>query len=57
MIDYSTPYLGLHKLLKDFHAATIQGDFEKAYEIAIKITDVCQNLENIAKGLADAYRD
>jgi hypothetical protein len=57
MIDYSTPYLALHKLLKDFHAATIQGDFEKAYEIAIKITDVCQNLENIAKGLADAYRD
>ena len=57
MIDYSTPYLALHKLLKDFHAATIQGEFQKAYEIAVDITDVSQNLEDIAKGLVNAYSD
>jgi hypothetical protein len=57
MIDYSTPYLALHKLMKDFHAATIQGKYKKAYEIAIDITDLSQQLEDIAKGMASAYSD
>ena len=57
MIDYSTPYLALHKLIKDFHAATIKGEFQKAYEIAVDITDVSQQLEDIAKGLVNAYTD
>ena len=57
MIDYSTPYLALHKLMKDFHAATIQGEYKKAYEIAIDITDLSQQLEDIAKGMANAYSD
>ena len=57
MTDYSTPYLALHKLMKDFHAATIKGEFEKAYEISVDITDVAQQLEDIAKGLASAYTD
>jgi hypothetical protein len=57
MIDFSTPYLALHKLMIDFHAATIKGDFQKAYEIAIDITDVSQQLEDIAKGMFNAYTD
>ena len=57
MIDFSTPYLALHKLIIDFHAATIKGDFQKAYEIAIDITDVSQQLEDIAKGMFNAYTD
>ena len=57
MIDYSTPYLALHKLMKDFHAATIHGDYAKAYEISIDITDLSQQLEDIAKGMASAYSD
>jgi hypothetical protein len=57
MIDFSTPYLALHKLMKDFHDATIQGEYKKAYEIAIDITDLSQELEDIAKGIANAYSD
>ena len=57
MIDYSTPYLALHKLMKDFHAATIQGEYKKAYEIAVDITDLSQQLEDIAKGMVSAYSD
>jgi hypothetical protein len=57
MIDFSTPYLALHKLMIDFHTATIKGDFQKAYEIAIDITDVSQQLEDIAKGMFNAYTD
>ena len=55
MINYSTPYLALNKLMKDFHAATIKGEYAKAYEIAVDITDVSQQLEDIAKGLAKEY--
>ena len=57
MIDYSTPYLALNKLMKDFHAATIKGEYQKAYEIALDITDISQQLEDIAKGLVNAYTD
>jgi hypothetical protein len=57
MNDYSTPYLALHKLMKDFHAATIHGEYKKAYEIAIDITDIAQQIEDIAKGMASAYSD
>ena len=57
MIDFSTPYLALHKLMIDFHTATIKGDFQKAYEIAIDITDVSQQLEDIAKGMFNASTD
>lgn len=57
MIDFSTPYLALHKLMIDFHTATIKGDFQKAYEISIDITDVSQQLEDIAKGMFNAYTD
>jgi len=43
--------------MKDFHAATIKGEYAKAYEIAVDITDVSQQLEDIAKGLVRAYSD
>jgi hypothetical protein len=55
MNDYSTPYLALNKLIKDFHNATLKGEYQRAYEIAVDITDVSQQLEDIAKGLASAY--
>lgn len=57
MTDYSTPYLALHRLFKDFHDATLKGQYQKAYEIAVDITDVAQQLEDIAKGMASAYSD
>jgi len=57
MNDFSTPYLALQRLLRDFHTATIKGEFAKAYEISVDITDVSQQLEDIAKGLARAYSD
>jgi len=57
MIDYSTPYFAMHKLMKDFHTATIQGEYKKAYEIAIDITDIAQQIEDIAKGMASSYSD
>ena len=57
MNDFSTPYLALQRLLRDFHTATIKGEFAKAYEISVDITDVSQELEDIAKGLANAYAD
>lgn len=57
MTDYSTPYLALHKLLKDFQNATLKGQYQQAYEISVDITDVSQQLEDIAKGLANAFSD
>ena len=57
MTDYSTPYLALHRLIKDFHDATLKGEYQKAYETAVDITDVAQQLEDIAKGLDSAYSD
>jgi hypothetical protein len=57
MNDYSTPYLAMHKLMKDFHTATIHGEYKKAYEIAIDITDIAQQIEDIARGMASAYSD
>jgi hypothetical protein len=43
--------------MRDFHAATIKGQYAKAYEISVDITDLSQQLEDIAKGLANAYQD
>lgn len=57
MNDYSTPYLALHKLLKQFHETITKGNYDKAYEISMDITDVAQNLEIISKELRDAYTD
>jgi hypothetical protein len=57
MNDYSTPYLALLKLIKDFHETTLKGQYDKAYQISLDITDVAHDLELIAKGLADAHID
>jgi hypothetical protein len=57
MTDFSTPYLALQRLMRDFHAATIKGQYQQAYEISVDITDLSQQLEDIAKGLASAYTD
>ena len=57
MNDFSTPYLALHKLIKDFHETITKGNYQQAYEIAVDITDVSQQLEDIAKGLRDAHTD
>jgi len=57
MNDYSTPYLALHKLMRDFHETITKGNFQRAHEISIDIVDVAQELEDISKGLRDAYTD
>jgi phage gp36-like protein len=55
MNDYSTPYLALHKLMRDFHETILKGNYQHAHEIAVDITDVAQALEDISKELRDAY--
>jgi hypothetical protein len=55
MNDYSTPYLALLKLIKDFHEATLQGKYDKAYQISLDITDVAHDLELIAKNLSEQW--
>jgi hypothetical protein len=57
MNDFSTPYLALHKLMKDFHETITKGNYQQAHEISIDIVDVAQELEDISKGLRDAYTD
>ena len=57
MIDFSTPYLALHKLMKDFHETINKGNYQQAHEISIDIVDVAQQLEDISKGLRDAFTD
>jgi phage gp36-like protein len=57
MIDYSTPYLALHKLMRDFHETILKGNYQRAHEIAVDITDIAQALEDISKELRDAYTD
>jgi hypothetical protein len=57
MKDFSTPYLALHKLMRDFHETITKGNFQRAHEISIDIVDVAQELEDISKGLRDAYTD
>ena len=55
MNDYSTPYLALLKLTKDFHEATLKGQYDKSYQISLDITDVAHDLELIAKDLAEQW--
>ena len=57
MTDFSTPYLALQRSLREFHHATIKGEYARAYEISVDITDLSQQLEDIAKGLANAFSD
>jgi hypothetical protein len=57
MNDYSTPYLALQRSIREFHDATLKGEYQRAYEISVDITDLSQQLEDIAKGLASAYSD
>ena len=57
MNDYSTPYLALHKLMRDFHETILKGNYQRAHEIAVDITDVAQALEDISKELRDAHTD
>lgn len=56
MVDnYSGPFLTLHRLSKEFYEATMQGEYARAYEISLDITEMAQKLEDFAKGLRDAY--
>ena len=57
MTDFSTPYLALQRSIKEFHDATLKGEYQRAYEISMDITDLSQQLEDIAKGLANAFTD
>ena len=57
MTDFSTPYLAMMKLMKEYHIETIKGHYDLAYQIAIDLADVAQNLEGVAKGLFDAFKN
>jgi hypothetical protein len=57
MNNFSTPYLALHKLMRNFHETITKGNYQQAHEISIDIVDVAQKLEDISKGLRDAYTD
>lgn len=57
MDNYSGPFLTLHRLCKEFYEATMQGEYARAYEISLDITDMSQRLEDFAKGLRDAYKN
>ena len=57
MNDFSTPYLALHKLMKVFHETINKGNYQQAHEISIDMVDVAQQLEDVSKGLRDAYTD
>jgi len=56
MTDFSTPYLTMLKLMKDYHQETIKGHYDQAYEIAVDLADVAQNLEDIAKNLFNNFK-
>ena len=57
MTDFSTPSLAMMKLMKEYHTETIKGHYDLAYQIAIDLADVAQNLEGVAKGLSDAFKN
>ena len=57
MNDFSTPYLALHKLMKNFHETINKGNYQQAHEISIDMVDVAQQLEDISKNLRDAFTD
>jgi len=43
--------------MKDFHETINKGNYQQAHEISIDIVDVAQQLEDISKGLRDAFTD
>ena len=45
MIDYSEPYLKIQKFVKEYHKATLKGNFEKATKIAHELADETIRLE------------
>lgn len=57
MTDFSTPYLTLLKLTKDFHENFNTGNYQQAYEISIDIVDTAQKLEDVARKAWDANID
>jgi hypothetical protein len=45
MTDYSELYLKIKAKLKDYHDATLKGNFDKAQDIAIELSDLSIQLE------------
>ena len=45
MIDYSEPYLKIQRLVKEYHYATLKGNFDKATKIAHDLADETIRLE------------
>lgn len=43
--------------MKSFYEAINKGNYQQAHEISIDIVDVAQQLEDVSKGLRDAYTD
>lgn len=53
MKDYSPKLLELNRLIKQFHNATLKSSWVRAYEIACDITEVAQELEDVAQEIAN----
>ena len=49
MKDYSPKLLELNRLIKQFHNATLKSNWVRAYEIACDITEVAQEMEDVAQ--------
>ena len=47
MTDYSELYLKIKAKLKDYHDATLKGNFDKAQDIAIELSDLSIQLEAV----------
>ena len=45
MTDYSENYLNIQRLLKDYHVATLKGNFERATKLAHELADETIQLE------------
>jgi len=45
MIDYSENYLRMQRLMKEYHNATLKGNYEKATKIAHDLADETIKLE------------
>lgn len=53
MNDYSKPYITLQLLMKEFHEATLKGQYQVAYEISVDIAEIANQLEHVAMELAN----